>query len=83
MIARLHAFLEYFWGWVDTRAIVRRVVLGYTLYMTWYGVHICLEFAKVSTFDGLGTAAVIAAVLVPITALQGFAFANYTAGRKE
>lgn len=83
MIKRLHSFLEYFWAWVDSRAIVRRVVLAYTLYMTWYGVHACIEFAKVSQFDGLGTAAVIAAVLAPIAALQGFAFANYTNGRRE
>ena len=58
-----------FWNWVDSRAVVRRVVLAYTLYMTWYGVHVCVEFATVSKFDGLGTAAVIAAILAPIAAL--------------
>jgi hypothetical protein len=55
-----------FWDWVDSRAVVRRIVLGYTLWMTW-----------------VGTAAIIAAILSPIAALQGFAFANYTKGRTE
>lgn len=75
--------IEDFWTWVDSRAVVRRAVLAFTLYMTWYGVHACLEFAKLSQFDGLGTAAIIAAVLAPIAALQGFAFANYTSGRRD
>lgn len=73
----------HFWDWVDGRAVVRRVVLAFTLYMTWYGVHKAWAFALLSTFDGLGTAAVIAAVLAPVAALQGFAFANYTKGRVE
>lgn len=72
---------KHFWDWVDNRAVVRRVVLIFTLYMTWYGVHKAWIFAATSTFDGLGTAAVIAAVLAPIAALQGAAFANYTKGR--
>jgi len=75
--------LDRFWNWIDSRAVVRRTVLAFTLYMTWYGVHKAWEYAAVSTLDGLGTAAVIAAVLAPIAALQGFAFANYTSGRKD
>lgn len=74
---------SHFWDWIDSRAVVRRLVLGYTLWMTWYGVHEAVQFAYQSKFDGVGTAAIIAAILAPIAALQGFAFANYTNGRKE
>ena len=72
-----------FHDWIDNRAVIRRIVLFFTLYMTWYGVHTAWQFAQVSKFDGLGTAAVIAAVLAPIAALQGFAFQNYTRSRAE
>jgi len=72
-----------FWDWVDSRSVVRRVVLFFTLYMTWYGTHKAFLFAQSSTFDGVGTAAVIAAILVPIGALQGFAFQQYVKGRAE
>ncbi len=67
-----------FWDWIDSRAVVRRAVLSYTLWMTWYGVHEAVLFAYASKFDGVGTAAIIAAILAPIAALQGFAFANYS-----
>lgn len=71
-----------FWDWVDSRAIVRRCVLGFTLYMTWLVTYQAWLFAHESRFDGLGTAAIIAAVLVPVTGLQGFAFAHYSKGRE-
>ena len=72
-----------FLNFIDGRAVVRRSVLVFTLYMTWYGVHSAWLFAQVSRFDGLGTAAVIAAVLAPVAALQGFAFNSYTKGRTD
>jgi hypothetical protein len=68
--------------WIDSRAIVRRFVLLFTLYMTYYGVHKAWLFADSSKFDGVGTAAIIAAILAPIAALQGFAFQNYSGSRK-
>jgi len=68
--------------WIDNRAVIRRVVLFFTLYMTYYGVATAWKFASASPFDGVGTAAVIAAVLAPIAALQGAAFQNYTGSRK-
>lgn len=74
---------ERFWDWVDSRAIVRRFVLGFTLYITWYSTHAAFVFASTATYDGLGTAAIIAAILAPVAALQGFAFSAYTNVRKE
>ena len=62
---------------IDTRAIVRRFVLMFTLYMTWEVTHQAWIFASSSHFDGMGTAAVIAAILTPVSVLQGFAFNNY------
>jgi len=51
--------------------------------MTWLVTHQAWIFAQSSTFDGLGTAAVIAAIVAPTAALQGFAFQAYTKGRAE
>ena len=70
-----------FWNWIDNRAVIRRGVLLFTLYMTYYGTEAAWLFAKSSTFDGIGTAAVITAVLAPIAALQGFAFNSYSRSR--
>ncbi len=67
---------------IDNRAVVRRFVLVFTLYMTWLSTYQAWVFAKASTFDGLGTAAVIAAILAPTAALQGFAFSTYSDARK-
>lgn len=80
---QLSNFVNAFHEWLDNRAVVRRVVLFFTLYMTYYGVHMAWAFAAESKFDGVGTAAVIAAVLAPIAALQGFAFQSYTTGKLQ
>jgi len=82
-MSKVQTAVSAFHDWLDNRAVIRRLVLLFTLYMTWYGVHTAWLFAKVSTFDGLGTAAVIAAVLAPVAALQGFAFNSYTKSRGE
>lgn len=80
MMAEIHTkFLDF----IDSRAVVRRLTLLFSLYMTWYGVHEAWVFAHTSTYDGMGTAAVIAAVLVPISGLQGFAFNTYSKSRAE
>lgn len=71
-----------FWDWVDSRVVVRRGIIIFTLYMTLTETLHAWEFARVSTFDGVGTAAVIAAVLVPLGAVQAFAFHMYTKGRE-
>lgn len=68
---------------IDERAVVRRCVLGFTLYLTWLATHQAWLFAATSTFDGVGTAAVIAAVMAPVAGLQGFAFSSYSSGRER
>lgn len=68
---------------IDSRAVIRRVVLGVTVWLTYEITVAAWNFAAHSPFDGVGTAAVIAAVTAPFAALQGFAFHTYTQGRKE
>jgi hypothetical protein len=75
--------IKRFWDWVDERAVVRRIVLAFTLFMTADAVYQAWLFSRVSTFDGLGTAAVIAAVTAPVAALQKFAFDTYAKGREK
>jgi len=71
----------HFWDWVDSRAVAHRLVLAFTLWMTYKETQHAWEFARSSGFDGLGTAAVIAAVLVPLGTVQAFAFQLYTRRR--
>lgn len=70
-------------AWINTHAIVRRVVLLFTLYATWQGSQQAWAYAHSTMLDGLGAAAVITACLAPIAALQGFAFHTYAQGRKN
>lgn len=74
--------LKRFWDWVDDRVVIRRGIVIFTLYMTLTETWHAWEFARVSTFDGVGTATVIAAVLVPLGAVQAFAFHIYSEARK-
>ena len=66
-------------AWIDRRNFVsiRAAVLGVTVWLTISVVREAWLFAAVSHFDGIGTAAVIAAITAPVTALQGFAFSSY------
>ena len=70
-----------FWDWVDNRTVFRRLIIVFTLYMTWDATYHAWMFSEQSKFDGIGTAAVIAAVLVPVSALQKFAFDLYAKAR--
>lgn len=75
--------MSRFLDFIDDRAVIRRLVLAFTLYLTWLVTHQAWIFAATSTFDGVGTAAIIAAIVVPVTGLQGFAFSSYSSGRKS
>lgn len=72
-----------FWNWIDDRYIVRRLVLIGTFVTTIWAIREAFIFATSSPFDGGGTAAVIAAILAPLSVLQGFAFRDYNSGRGE
>jgi hypothetical protein len=66
-------------SWIDRRNFIsiRAAVLGVTVWLTVSVIREAWIFAAMSHFDGVGTAAVIAAVTAPVTALQGFAFSSY------
>ena len=68
---------------LNQHGAVRRSLLAVTLWMTWRSFCWAATFASVSTFDGTGTAAVIAAVLAPIAYLQKAVFDAYLASRRE
>ena len=70
-----------FWDWVDNRAIIRRIVLFVTLWMSWASFTWAAAFAQATKLAGLEAAAIIAAVLTPISALQGFVFKVYVEGK--
>ena len=72
-----------FWDWVDRRTVFRRSIIIFALYLTWDATVHSWAFSIASKFDGLGTAAVIAAVLTPLVALQKFAFDIYNEARKD
>lgn len=72
-----------FCEWIDRllnkQALVRRASLIFTFWMTYEAFRWAYAFAVASKFDGLGTAAVIGAVLTPLSALQGYVFNRYAA----
>lgn len=73
-----------FCAWLDRmlnkQSLVRRSALLFTFYITYEAFRWAYVFANTSKFDGLGTAAVIGAVLTPLSALQGYVFNRYAAG---
>jgi len=72
-----------FWDWIDERAIIRRVVLFVTLWMTWRAFTWAAEFSAITEKAGMDVAAIIAAVTAPITYLQAAVFKTYSEGRKQ
>jgi hypothetical protein len=76
------SFLEF----IDSRAVIRRITLFFTLYMTYHVIESSWEFAVTALalkYDGLSIGGIIAAVTVPIAALQKFAFDAYSDSRKD
>lgn len=71
--------MKSFWNFVDSRQIVRRLVLLFTLVMTYVAFYKGYEFAILMPprFDGTGTALVIAAFTAPVAFLQKSAFDAY------
>ena len=66
--------------------ITRRIGFYFSLWMTWYAVSYCIEFATVAIANGVATldvAAIIAAILVPISGLQGFALNAHHRGHAD
>jgi len=60
----------------------RRITLYFTLYLTYFSVHESFAFAKDAS-DLTGTAAIISAIMIPVSGLQGFVFKHYQIGRNN
>ena len=75
--------MERFWNWIDSRSVIRRIVLFVTLWMTWAAFAWAAGFAETTLKSGIEVAAIIGAVTAPIAALQAFIFKIYAEGRNE
>ena len=82
MPARLWTAWNALWDWVDDRFIIRRAGFAVMFWMTWEAYVWAAEFASTTERTGIETAAIIAAVTAPISALLGHAMTAYNAGRK-
>lgn len=61
--------------------VVRRVCLIASMVLTWVGFLWAMRYAEHSTLDGLNTAAVIGAILTPLSVFTGAVIKFYNDGR--
>ncbi len=73
--------LAAFWDFVDNRGIIRRVILGVAIYMTWRVSVWSMGYAEQSAEDGVQIAAILVAVQAPVTLFAGMVFKAYIEGR--
>lgn len=71
------------WDWVDARAVVRRAMLGCTMWMVWRSTAWSMEYAASSKLSGADIALVIGAATAPVVALLGYVFKVYATSRSE
>ena len=72
--------IERFWNWIDSRGVIRRVILGIAIWMTWRVTEWAMNFANTEEIS-VNTAAVIAAVTAPVVAFGGYVFKAYLDSR--
>jgi hypothetical protein len=82
----LLTYLTKFWDFVDNRGVIRRIVLGATMWMTFWVSFRATELAmRALELDRL-TAVVpttIAAITLPIVTLGGYVFKVYLDSRSS
>jgi hypothetical protein len=78
-------WLTAFWDWIDTRGVIRRIVLFAAMWMTFWVSFRMTEFAFAALAAGqIGEGNVVAAIGVitaPIVALGGYVFKAYLDSR--
>ena len=72
-----------FWDWVDERHIIRRSVLGVTVWMSYISFTWAANFADTTAKAGAEVGLIIAAVTGPVAALQGFVLKVYSESRDK
>jgi hypothetical protein len=73
-----------FWDFVDSRGVIRRVVLAIAIYMLWVQANWANEYALTALAHGksdASIAAIIAAISAPATMLVGWVFKTYADSR--
>lgn len=75
--------MNRFWDWIDQRGVVRRVVLGIAVWMTWRAHVWATAFAAASDKPGLEVAAIIAAATAPLTLFTASVFKAYVESRQQ
>lgn len=79
--------LQSFWDWVDNRGVIRRIVLGVTMWMTfWISYRMTeLAFAALasSKLSEGNIVLAITAIAAPIVGLGGYVFKVYLESRAE
>lgn len=74
------AFLEF----LDRRSVFRRVAFVWMMWLTSKATMWCFSFAAAKTYeDGMQAAAVIGAVMLPISGLQAAVIKWYSEHRQE
>jgi hypothetical protein len=76
----LNNWFTAFWDFLDTRGIIRRSVLGISIWMLWVQAEWAHEYSLTALALGksdAGVAAILAALSAPATLLVGYVFKNY------
>ena len=73
--------LTRLWDWIDTRGVVRRIVLAVAIYMTWRVSVWAMAYVEGSTRPGADLALIIGAVTAPVTVFGGYVFKAYIDSR--
>jgi hypothetical protein len=68
---------------IRDHSLIRRVLVIGNFALVWVWIMWSFELAKLSKFDGMGTAGVIAAIGAPLTALTGYIFSAYNDSRNK
>jgi hypothetical protein len=76
--------MQNFWDWVDNRGVIRRVVLGVTMWLTfWVSYKMTLFAQQALELDRISgnIPLIIGAITAPIVALGGYVFKVYLDSR--
>ncbi len=80
----LNNSLSRFWDFVDNRGVIRRIVLGLSIYILWVQAHWAFDYALGALALGKAdapVAAIVAAISAPATVLVGYVFKHYLESR--
>jgi len=77
-------WMTRFWDWIDSRGVIRRVMMFATMWMCWLAGEHAYNYAMAALAAGkadAGIGAVIAAFTAPASMLAGYVFKSYIDSR--